>query len=170
MCVTEQFVRALFILQLIYCIFTSFLALYIHKQYSYRSSLHVCWSKKFIYWSLRIMPLSSAVGTAKWLHSKDGESMYISVLVNLCFYCSFDFRLVFKCVWHRTVWWGIVPNCGFSPWRHRFTLKVFHVWFVVDKVTLGHVFLQVLWFSPVSFYSTNAAYLYSYICHWYCGY
>jgi len=31
MCVTEQFVRAVFKFQLIYCIFTSFLALYIHK-------------------------------------------------------------------------------------------------------------------------------------------
>jgi len=51
MCVTEQFVRALFKFQLIYCIFTSFLALYIHKQYSCRSSLHVYWSKSCFFFT-----------------------------------------------------------------------------------------------------------------------
>jgi hypothetical protein len=36
------------------------------------------------------------------------------------------------------------------PWKTRFAPKPFHVVFAVDKVALGQVLLQVLWFSPVN--------------------
>jgi hypothetical protein len=40
---------------------------------------------------------------------------------------------------------------GLSPRRPGFDPGSVHVGFVVDKVALGHVFLGVLRFSPVSF-------------------
>jgi hypothetical protein len=40
---------------------------------------------------------------------------------------------------------------GLPPWRPGFNHRSVHVGFVVDKVTLGQVFLQVLRFSPVNF-------------------
>jgi hypothetical protein len=39
---------------------------------------------------------------------------------------------------------------GFSPQKPGFKPGSVHVGFVVEKVALGQVFLQVLWFSPVS--------------------
>jgi hypothetical protein len=39
---------------------------------------------------------------------------------------------------------------GLSPWRPGIVLGSVHVGFVVDKVALGQVFSQVLWFSPVN--------------------
>jgi hypothetical protein len=39
---------------------------------------------------------------------------------------------------------------GISPQRPGFDPKWVYVTFVVDKVALGQVFLQALWFSPVN--------------------
>jgi hypothetical protein len=38
---------------------------------------------------------------------------------------------------------------GLSPQRPMFVPRSLHVRFVVDRVALGQVFLQVFWFSPV---------------------
>jgi len=39
---------------------------------------------------------------------------------------------------------------GLSQWRAGFAPGSDHVVFLVDKVALGHVFLRVMWISPVS--------------------
>jgi hypothetical protein len=50
----------------------------------------------------------------------------------------------------RAVPWLRSLVTGLSPRRPRFAPGSIHVGFVVDKVALGQVFLQVLQFSPVS--------------------
>ena len=42
-----------------------------------------------------------------------------------------------------TVPWRMWLVDGLSPWRPRFDPRPVHVGFVVDKVTLGQVFLRV---------------------------
>jgi hypothetical protein len=49
-----------------------------------------------------------------------------------------------KVVWCR---WVRRLVAGFSPRRPRLTPGSVHFGFVVDKVTLGYVFIRVLWFS-----------------------
>jgi hypothetical protein len=53
-------------------------------------------------------------------------------------------------IWGRAVPWLRSLVAGLSPWRLGFTPGSIHVGFVVDKVALGQVFLQVLQFSPVN--------------------
>jgi hypothetical protein len=49
---------------------------------------------------------------------------------------------------------------GLSPWKPRFTPRSVHVGFVIDKVTLGCVFLQVFQFSPIGIIPSSLS-----ICH-----
>lgn len=57
----------------------------------------------------------------------------------------------------------------FSLWRSRFSPRDVCVGFVVNKVTVQKVSLQVLWFSPVSYHTTDAAVLSCMIRGWYSG-
>jgi hypothetical protein len=48
-----------------------------------------------------------------------------------------------------------ILDASFSPQRPGFNPRAIHVRFVVDKLSLRKVFLQVPKFSPVSYYCTN---------------
>jgi len=47
--------------------------------------------------------------------------------------------------------WCLKERPGFNP-------KTGHIWLIVNRVTLGCVFFQVLQFSPANYHSTNAPY------------
>jgi hypothetical protein len=51
---------------------------------------------------------------------------------------------------------------GLSLWSPGFVPGLIHVGFEADKVTLGRVFLQVLWSSPVNIIPSSFSIL---ICH-----
>jgi hypothetical protein len=71
-----------------------------------------------------------------------------------CVYCKVGTDLLYICY----IDWGFssdLPSlrrlvAGFSPCRPVFDPRPINVRFVVDKITMGQVFLQVLRFSPVS--------------------
>jgi len=47
-----------------------------------------------------------------------------------------------------------------APRRAGFDIRSVHVGFVVDKVAVGQVFLQVRWFFPCQHHSISAPYLF----------
>jgi len=50
----------------------------------------------------------------------------------------------------------------FAPWRAGFTARAVHSQSVVEKVASRHVFLRLLQNFPVSYYSTNGPYTFTF--------
>jgi hypothetical protein len=78
------------------------------------------------------------------------QTSSFQILTSSLFMSIFPSYLTFCNVCNRAVAWLRSLVAGFSPRRPGFAPGSIHVGFVVDKVTLGQVFLRVLRFSPVN--------------------
>lgn len=92
-------------------------------------------------------------------HSATGQYMSKTCMSHLDNYVMASFIMTLKMVhvakfdWHsvhsKEVWWLRLLVAGLSPHWPRFSLGLLCVGHVVDKMTLGQIFLWVLKFSPI---------------------